>query len=322
MIGVACAVTVAHAQGNSVRLGNPLKTAPVNAVSVATDADQPPGHASSPDTAVLDVQLPKMYYDAGEPVVLTTHLRTRGGRDLEGGDMEVDDTVARGVMDHEAKPGKRRKGQAKGHGKHRATLDNSPGDHNLVVSVDALDKHGNSIHRAAAHVFVVSTGELQFKDVGSVYAAGGALVVPLKVKVTGRQQPGDFLISAILANEQTAVARAEVLVDLPPGDATVELRFQQSHIVEPGPYHLVGVMANGSNEWGATLAAAPHDLGRPFQAAHADHEPEPLRNEDGAIVQGGPQRVLVTEQPEYVPGHVLAPGDQVGVDPNPITPPE
>lgn len=286
-IAVVCVAAIAGAQpkGNSVRLGVPLNM-PTNTVSVAVDGDQPPGTQSTPDTGVLDVQLPKLIYDAGETVVLTTHLHTRGGADLDGGDMDVDDQVVLGVMDRDQKQKPRRHGQRKGKGQHAVVLDNSPGEHRLVVSANALDKHGTSVHRAAAASYTVATGELQFLDVGSVHPVGNLLVVEIKVRAP---QGGSFGISATIASGPIAVARADTWADLKPGVSIIELPFAQANIVEAGPYRLVDVTATGgASEGGPAIVAVRDTLGRPFQAAHADHEPEPSRNEEGAYVGIGP----------------------------------
>lgn len=303
-IGVLCAaIALAQPKGNCVRLGTPLGNPNAGVpISVGIAADQPPGHQPSPDTVVLDVQLPKMYFDAGEPVVLTTHLHTRGGVDMDGGDMAVDDSVVAGPMDHDEQQKGRKHGQAKGNGQHQAALDNSPGEHNLTVWRDAVDAHGNSVHQAVAGFYVVATGEITFLDVGSVHPVGDLLVVELKARSTG----GVFVVSATLASGPIAVARAETQVQLSPGKATIELPFAKADIVEAGPYRLVDVMAHGG--MGLGMAAAPHDIGEPFQAAHADHEPEPLRNEEGALV-GGP----------YGPAPDLQPPSPPVPDPQPLS---
>lgn len=327
-LGVVCVAAIAFAQpGNSVRLGSPLDRPNVpSTVSVATDADQPPGVASSPATAVLDAQLPKTYFDAGESVILTTHLRTRGGVDLDGGDMRVDDQASAGPMDHDSTR-KSYTGQAKGHGQQQATLDNSPGEHFIVVSANALDTHGNSIHRAVAHYYVVGTGEIRFTGIGSVHPVGGALVVPLAVVAP---QGGSFNIAATLASGAIAVARAETFVNLTtPGAATVSLYFQQSNIVEPGPYHLVNVTATGGNAGPGSFAAVPQDVGRTFQAAHAAGEPAPNRDAQGGLVGGpyGPGPDVAQPLPTPIPPsapHPLAPGEQGAdaPDPMPFAPPQ
>jgi hypothetical protein len=299
-----------------VRLGTPLVQLNTT-VSVAVDPDQPPGAAST-DTAVLDTQLPKLFYDAGEPVVLTTHLHTRGGADVDGGTVEVDDQVVAGVMD-QARPGKQRqKGQRRGRGRHSVVLDNSPGEHQIVVTTDAVDAHGNSVHRAVAQTYTVASGELRFLDVGSVHPEGSKLAVPLKVV---SPQGGIFSISATLASGSTAVARAENLVTVPPGASTVAVYFEQSDIVEPGPYRLVDVSAQGGGDTSPTLAAAPHDVGKPFWAAHAAGEPPPRYNEDGHLAGGPYGRGPDFSQPpptpdvaQYVPAQPAPSGAQGGLD--------
>lgn len=279
---VSCVAAVAYAQhgGNCVRLGTPL-TPPGVAASIDTD----PAERQATD-AVLDVSMPKLYYDAGEPVILDTHLRTRHGGDLDGGAVTVDDQqVTVDALDR-GHPGKQKqKGQARGHGRHAASLDNAPGTHSVVVSATGRDATGHLVRRGRALTYVVATGEIQFLDVTAVRPVGDALAVTLKVKT---RDEGIFTISATLASGSTAVAEATRQVTIEhPGVSTVDLYFQQSDIVEPGPYRLVNVTANGGAAGAAALAAAPHDVGRLFTAAHAAHEPEPHRNDEGALV-GGP----------------------------------
>lgn len=229
------------------------------AVAVAVDGDQPP---DSQGDAVLEVQLPKAHFDAGEVPTLGVRMHTRGGKDLRPS-VEVEDLYQAGIMDR-GKPGPRRKGTA---------LDNRPGDHSVTVWADALDEHGNSVHRATVISYSVATGDLKFIDVGSVHPAGPMLVVPLKVVAP---HGGVFVLSGVLATATTAVARADTTADLKPGVSTVELRFALAHIYEAGPYHLTNVFASITNEVGATLAAAPQDVGGPFQAPHVNAAPPPL----------------------------------------------
>lgn len=321
-LAVVCVAALAAAQpkGNSVRLGVPLAT-PSNTVSVAIDGDHPDGARTSHDTAVLDVYLAKLYYDAGEPVVLTTHLHTLGGADLDAGQLDVDDQVTAGPMDEEQQQQARRHGQAVGRGRQQVTLDNRPGEHHLSVFQDTVDAHGDSVHRAVAAYYVVATGELTVLDVGSVHPVGDRLIVELKVHSTG----GIFTVSATLASGPIAVAQAATQVTLTPGPATVALPFAQQDIVEPGPYRLVNVTAYGGR--GLGLAAAPHDVGRRFQAAHAAHEPAPVRDESGAIVGTGPRPLaLPAPAPPPEPAPVVIPewpqGEPVWPDGSPRTPGE
>jgi hypothetical protein len=327
VVGALCVAAIAAAQpkGNCVRLGTPIAVPP-NAVSTSVDADQPPSRQSTPDTAVLDVQVPKMYFDAGEPVVLTTLLHTKGGAPLDGGQMDVEDQVVSGPLDHDEQPKGRKYGKATGKGQHQAALDNSPGEHHVIVSRDAVGAHGNSVHRAVAATYVVATGEITFLDVTSVHPVGNLLVVALKAR---SPEGGIFTITATIASGPIAVARAGTLATVPPGVSTVELPFEQQDIVEPGPYRLVDVTATGGN--GTGLAAAPHNVGGPFQAAHADHEPEPARNEEGALVGGpygpGPDFSQPPPTPEIVePAPVVIPrwpeGEPVDLSDGPPPPPK
>jgi hypothetical protein len=285
-IAVICVATLAAAQpkGNSVRVGAPLSMSPTT-VTVAADAGQPPGRQSTPDTVVLDVDKPKLQYDAGETVLLSTHLHTQGGADLDG-DVAVDDDATTGPMDSSPKHKPRRHGVAKAKGRQHVTLDNSPGEHRLIVWADTVDSHGNSVHRAAADYYVVSTGEMQLLDVGRVHPVGDLLVVELKVKVKG-QGVAVFDVQATLASGAIAVAQAGTEVTLGPGPATIELPFAQRDIVEPGPYRLVNVTVTGGSGEAPGLVAAPRDVGKPFQAKHADHEPDQPRNADGELVGTG-----------------------------------
>ena len=326
-IGVLCAAAIAVAQ-HSVRVGSPLEHPNLpNTISNSADADQPPGHQSSPDTVVLEAQLPKRYFDAGEQVILTTHLHTRGGADVDGGDVQVDDQVAADAMDPDRRHLSPRKGQAKGKGQHQVVLDNSPGDHYLTVQTSALDRHGNSIHRATADFYTVATGEIRFIDIGTPHPVGSALVVPLKAV---SPKGGSFNVSATLASGETAVARADTFVNLKSGATTIDLYFQQSDIVEPGPYRLANVTATGGNAGPAAFAAVPHDVGQTFQAAHAAGEPPPHRNEQGEFVGGpyGPPADVANFPTPATPAphaaHLLQPGEAAedAPDPMPFTPPQ
>jgi len=273
---------VAAQQGNSVRLGAPLAPPPTNDIASMVDMDQPPGSTSSPDTAVLDVHLPKLYYDAGEPVVLDTHLHTRGGADIDGGTLTVEDTVQTDIMDHESdrNPGKRYTGAKKGRGHYGVALSNQPGEHHLIVSTDAVDRYGNSVHRAVATYYVVANGTIKVLDVGSPQPRGTLLVVPLTVVAPGG---GQFHVSATIASGTIAVARSETLVTVKPGASTIEMPFAQQDIVEPGPYRIVNVTVQQDG----ALAFGPHDVGGLFQAAHARGEPPRRYTDDGALA-GGP----------------------------------
>jgi len=297
-------------KGNSVRLGTPLAKPNTTVIGVV-DPDQP-GQPVSTDSIMFDAQLSKLIYDAGETVTLTTHLHTRGGTDLDGGTVSVDDRVSEGPMDHDHSDN-RQHGKAKGHGQHAVILDNSAGEHHLTVSTDAVDHRGNPVHRSVGQFYVVATGDLRFLDVGTVHPEGTKLVVPLKVV---SPKGGIFVISATLATDTVAVARAENQVTLEPGASTVAVYFEQSDIVEPGPYRLVEVSAQGSGETSPNFAAAPHDIGAPFQASHAQGEPPPHRDEDGHLVGGpygsGPdlsQPPPTEVIPAPVPGHILGPGE-------------
>jgi hypothetical protein len=256
-------LSAAAVAAQTVRLGQPLSVVrqPPPVVSAAADLGQPPPGATSEDDGVLEVGLPKGSFDAGEAVPLTVRLHTRGGADLHP-TVEVEDFYQIGQMDRGTQ-GPRRKG---------TQLDNRPGIHNVTVWADAVDAHGNSVHRGAIISYEVATGDLRFVDVGGVHPAGPVLVVPLKVVAP---RGGTFTISGILATATTAVARAETHGDLQGGAATVELRFRLADIYESGPYHLTNVFATGTNEGGPMLAAAPQDVGRPFQAPHVQGEPPP-----------------------------------------------
>jgi hypothetical protein len=296
IIGLVCVAAIAGAQpkGNCVRLGVPLST-PSNVVSVTADPNTP-GRQSSPDDVVLDVQLPKLYFDAGEAVTLTAHLHTRGGTDIDTADVAVEDEVRAGPLEQGASKG-RRKGRAQGHGRHAVSLDTSPGEHYVIVYADAV-VNGTSVHRGVQTTYLIATGHLRFLDVGSPHPVGELLVVPLNVVAP---HGGDFVIAATIASGQTAVAQATTQVTLEPGASTVELPFAQQDMVEPGPYRLVDVKAHGGESGG--LVAVPQAVGQPFQAAHADHEPPFQRNEEGAYVGVGPRF-----DPAAVPAMEATPG--------------
>jgi hypothetical protein len=315
IVGIAVwAASVALAQhgGNCVRLGTPL----LHQASVAASIDTNPAEQAT--DAVLEVSLPKVYYDAGEPVLLDTHLRTRRGGDLDGGDVTVDDQHVNADPFDLGHPGKQKqKGQARGHGRHTVSLDNAPGMHSIIVNEAGRDGSGHPIKRGYPLTYVVATGELQFLDVTGTRPVDDALAVTLKVKTRAE---GIFTISATLASGSTAVAEAtrQVTIDHP-GVSTVDLFFQTADIVEPGPYRLVNVLANGGDTGPAALAAAPHDVGRSFNAAHADHEPAPLRNEEGALI-GGPYGPVPDSPAEASAIEEPGPNDPLSVVPPP--PPE
>jgi hypothetical protein len=279
-IAICVVASLAMAQqGSSVRVGGPLTPPPANDISSAVDMDQPPEAVSSSDTAVLDVHLPKLYYDAGDAVVLDTHLHTRGGADLDGATLTVEDTVRGGVMDTNRPEPKHYKGNAKGHGHYQAALSNEPGQHYLIVSTDAIYR-GNSTHRAVASSYVVATGSINVLGIGDPEPRGALLVVPLKVVAP---HGGAFEVSATIASGNTAVARADTHAVLENGAGVVELPFAQQDIVEPGPYRIVGVTIQEDG----TLAYGPHDVSGSFEAAHANGEPPKRYTDDGALA-GGP----------------------------------
>jgi hypothetical protein len=308
VVGVA-ALAVAQPKGNCVRLGTPLAPPAPTLVSVGGEAGQ-----LSPSTVVLDATLPQLVFDAQDAPTLTVHLHTRGGQDLDGADVAVDDTMRAGPMEADVTV-PRRKGLAAAHGRSTVALDATPGEHHVAVYADVV-VDGGSVHRGAALSYVVASGELRFVSAGDPHVVGDRLVVPVKVVAP---QGGDFMVSATIASGQVAVARSETMVNLGPGAATVELPFAQSDIVEPGPYRLVNVTASGGANGG--IVATPRDLGGTFEAAHADHEPGYLRNDEGAVVGVGPRWDPAKMPPGEAPatGRVLPvpPGEPVWPDGSP-----
>jgi hypothetical protein len=128
----------ALAVAQTARLGQPLSDVvqPPPAIGVVADPNQPPSARSSEDDAVLELTLPKAAFDAGEAVTLGVKMRTRSGAALHPA-IETEDLYQTGVMDRGARA--RKRGTA---------LDNRPGDHTVTVYADAVDAHGNSVHRA------------------------------------------------------------------------------------------------------------------------------------------------------------------------------
>lgn len=239
--------------------------------------------ASPVDDPVLDVLLPKQFFNAGESVVLTTHLRGRDGTDIDGAEITVTDNYSRG----EQVPTQQQfKGQARGHGRHAVTLDTTPGEHFLTIAADGK-VHGNDVHRATSHMYTVATGSVAITDVGKVRSDGAMVTVPLSVTA---QRPVYVTITATLAAKQIAVAHAQVGAWIDAGASTLDLAFRLADLVEPGPYRVVHVMAMVTDRMaGPEIAAVPDTVGHPFNingGGHG-HEPPPLTNERGEVV-GGP----------------------------------
>jgi hypothetical protein len=274
-IAVSIAFCASAAVAQCVRIGAPLSGfSQDGSITADSDPDQLGAVPASPVAdPVLDISLPKLMFDAGDPVVLATHLHTRAGTDVDGGDVTVIDQFSKSNDPH-TQFKKPMKGQAQGHGKHAIVLDNAPGEHFLTVSSDAVI-NGNSVHRAIGYSYVVSTGSVKFIDVGTPRSEGESFIVPLKVICT--KPGGEYaFISAVLASGQTAVARSDVGVNLKPGASTVDMPFNYADLVESGPYRLVEVFARESDPMlGPQLAAAPRAVGKPFDGLRAGtgHEP-------------------------------------------------
>lgn len=268
LCAVAQAGETPHA--TTTRVGAPVTT-PQLTITDYTGMDAPPPGTSPSGDPQFDVSLPKQVYDAGEPVVLTTHLHGRTG-DIDGGTVIVEDDHARGNAH----------GQAKGKGRHAATLDTTPGEHFLTVSSDAVID-GTSVHRAASHHYVVANGHVKIVTVGAPHVSADALLVPL----TMVSKPGGWVnVSATLTTATTVVARTELGLHLDKGTTVVDVPFPHADLVEPGPYQLVDVTVEDTDprdgpQLAAALAASP-----PFNsplaptgyepAGHAAFAPLPL----------------------------------------------
>ncbi len=239
------------------------------------------GNQSPAADPVFDVTLPKQDFDAGEPITLTTHLHTLAGADIDGGTVTIVD------RDKSLRERSRAKGQAQGHGRHTLLLDTTPGEHTIIVESDAVVS-GQSVHRATTHFYVVADGTVKVIGIDKVSTtAGGLVIVPVKVVSRAR---GHLTLAGVLAAGGTAVAQAQVGVQLDKGASTVPLTFQLADLVEPGPYRLVDVTASiGIGVADDVLAAAPGTVGQPFNVAGSGHghAPPPLTNERGEVV-GGP----------------------------------
>lgn len=289
LVGVALAAAVAaQAQVTSSvtgRVGTPLTQGATTITGSVDPQAALAGNQSPAADPVLDVSLPKQDFEPGETIVLTTHLHTRAGADVDG-DVHVMDTTARNDGHTQMKQHPMVKAQPKGHGRHTVVLDNTPGEHTIAVESDAV-VNGNSLHRMTSHYYVVATGKVKVLGVDKVSTTvDGMLVVPVKVVSTEREYVS---VQGVLASGNTAVAQAKVGVQLDKGATTVPLTFRLADLVEPGPYRLVNVVAMMGSDLGPELAAAPGTVGQPFNVAGGGHghEPPPLRNERGEVV-GGP----------------------------------
>ena len=287
LIGVVLVAAVAApAQVTSSvtgRVGTPLTQGATTITGSVDPQAALAGNQSPAADPVLDVSLPKQDFEPGELIVLSTHVHTLGGADVDG-DVYVQDTTT-------LSGGKRRlhpsvKAQTKGRGRHTLVLDNTPGEHMLGINSDAVIG-GNSVHRTTSHYYVVATGKVKVLGIDKVSTtANGMVVVPVKVVSTEREYVS---VQGVLASGNTAVAQAKVGVQLDKGATTVPLTFRLADLVEPGPYRLVNVVAMMGSDLGPELAAAPGAVGQPFNVAGGGHghEPPPLRNERGEVV-GGP----------------------------------
>ena len=264
---IACVAYAAQPTSSATgRVGVPLSTLQPDAtISASVDpAAVVAGDRSPADDPVLDVGLTKQMFEPGEPIVLTTHMHSRAGKDVEGANVQVIDTTTRSVGDTDLKRHAPAKAQAKGHGRHALTLDNTPGEHHVTVFAEA-----GSVHRTTSRFYTVATGKVKILDVGKVQTtANGMVEVPLKVVC---QQREFVEISAVLASGDTAVAQASVGGMLDAGASTMPLTFRLADLVEPGPYRLVNVVARISSDLGFELAAAPGAVGQSFNVVGSGH---------------------------------------------------
>jgi len=298
MVVGACALAYAAPtvlSATTTRLGGPLADLdPQLTVSDAVGNGQDPAQRTSPPgDPVLDVSLPKQLYNAGEPVVLTTHLHGAAG-DIDGAVITVEDAHGLSGDTRAHYPDTVRHGQAVGQGRHTTQLDTTPGEHVITVSADAV-VNGNSVHRSTTHAYTVADGHVKVIDVGTPYVTtDDVLHVPLKLVCTAGT--AWVKVSAVLASGPTAVARADVSANVQAGAAVVDLPYRHADLVEPGPYRIVRVVVEDSDErMGPQLAAAADAVGQPFNVALAPTGREPA---DLAPNYGrGPRAPLVLPTP-------------------------
>ncbi|HVO25034.1 MAG TPA: hypothetical protein VMW56_15535 [Candidatus Margulisiibacteriota bacterium] len=242
----------------TTRVGAPLTPTQLTLTDY-TGMDAPaPGTSPSGDPA-FDVTLPKLAYDAGEPVILTTHLRGHAG-DIDGGTVTIEDEHGGPV----------RHGKPQGNGHHTVVLDASPGEHFVVVSSDAV-VGGNSVHRATSYHYVVANGHVKIA-VEAPHVSADTLLVPLTLTA---KQAGLVSVSATLATTTTAVARADASVQLDRGTTTVDLPFPHADLVEPGPYRLVNVTVHDTDPREGEQLAGVLTASAPFNSPLAPTGQEP-----------------------------------------------
>lgn len=250
-------------QGSTNRIGGPLKP-------WKFARDRQPGPAANP--LVLDASLPKQFFDAGEPIVLTVTF--------VDGTVTVSDEYTRNEVDDPKAP-QVIKATAKGRNTYVATLDMSPGKHTLTIDGDAVF-NGRPLRGHDSQVYTVATGAVRITDVGKVRSDGATIAVPLLITST----KGAYVnITGTLVAGNTEVARADVGAQIDVGASSIDLTFRQADLVEPGPYRLTKVMAMvPAPTGGADLAAAVENVGHPFNIAGGGHgkEPQPPTDQFGA----------------------------------------
>jgi hypothetical protein len=295
-------------QTSTARVGSPMRPDAWGPTSTraAVNPDDAQGAQSPADDPVLEATLPKLLFDAGEPVDLSISLQSRTGGGIEGADIGVEDEYTRKSLDRRSH-GRRQTATSQGHGQYHVTLDNSPGEHTLTIRGTATFR-GHTVHRATSSSYTVASGAVTIVGMGKVRIKGPMVVVPLYVTC---RQAGYVSISATIANKDSLVANVQVGAFLDAGASTVDLTFRQADLVEPGPYQLVKVMAMVSDDQGGTLAAALNMVGHPFNVAGGGHghEPPPATDDRGQIV-GGP----------YGEGEAVTANEPVPTEPAPSLP--
>ncbi len=240
---VASAATVLSS--DSARVGQPdvkPNTQSVGKVDVLNfDPEAPQAKEHDP---LLTISLDHAIYQPREPVVVRVKLHRKDGTAVPGADIKA-------VTDD------RKQARVTGP---TADLDNTPGEHTVEVIADAVI-NGESVHRSATQTYIVATGLVRIKDVGTVARQGDAVIVPLILEV---DQNGTYQVEATLVSQKTRVAYAIVSAQLRGPVDEVPLTFPVVDLVEPGPYLVrhVQVMRGGPD--GPQTAAWTESVGKPF----------------------------------------------------------
>ncbi|MGH3055495.1 MAG: hypothetical protein ACRDL7_11020, partial [Gaiellaceae bacterium] len=169
---------------------------------------------------ILEVEMDKLVYELGETPTITVRMKRADHSGVENADVAADtDDKRQHRLTH------------RGKGEYTGALDNTPGEHSVVVNADAV-VNGNSVHRAVAYSYEVATGHLQVLGLGPTRQDATYLYVPLTLRCTAN---GFYRFQGTLVNTDTVVAYSETSAGLMPGrEAGIEMRFALADLVEPG----------------------------------------------------------------------------------------